>query len=203
MTELAICVPVRDMLHSKFAFCLAELVARLVKDNVSYQLFFQNGSVLPEQRHLLAKSALTANCEQILWLDSDMVFPSNIYQLLSKHNKPVVACYYSTRSEPFRSVAFLDNRDMTKTLTATSGLHSVNSVGMGIMLTSTEVFKNIVAPWFSFRYMSSYDAYLGEDIVFCELLKEYDYDVFVDADASNYCAHLANLEIKIGDIYNV
>ena len=178
MTELAICVPVRDMLHSKFAFCLAELVARLVKDNVSYQLFFQNCSVLPEQRHLLAKSALTANCEKILWLDS-------------------------TRTEPFRSVAFLDNRDMTKTLKEKSGLHSVNSVGMGIMLTSTEVFKNIVAPWFSFKYMSSYDAYLGEDIVFCELLKEYDYDVFVDADTSNYCAHLANLEIKIGDIYNV
>lgn len=203
MTQLAICVPVRDMLHSKFAFCLTELVARLVKDNVSYQLFFQNGSVLPEQRHLLAKSALAANCEQILWLDSDMTFPSNIYQLLSKHNKTVVACYYSTRSEPFRSVAFLDNRDMTKTLTATTGVHSVNSVGMGIMLTSAEVFKRIAAPWFSFRYMPSYDTYLGEDIVFCELLKEYDYDVFVDASASNHCSHLANLEITIGDIYNV
>ena len=200
MTQLAICVPVRDLLHSKFAYCLAELVARLVKDNVTYQLFFQNGSVLPEQRHLLAKLALAANCEQILWLDSDMSFPSNIYQLLAKHNKDVVACYYSTRSEPFRSVAFLDNRDMTKTLLAKSGMHIVNSVGMGIMLTSIDVFKKIPAPWFSFRYLSAYDAYLGEDIVFCELLKEYDYDVFVDADASNYCSHLANLEIKIGDI---
>lgn len=200
---LAICVPVRDTLHSKFAFCLTELVAKLVKDNVSYRLFFQNGSVLPEQRHLLAKSALAADCKQILWLDSDMTFPSNIYQLLAKHNKPVVACYYSTRSLPFRSVAFLDNRDMTKTLTTTSGLHSVASVGMGIMLTHTEVFKNILAPWFSFRYMPSYDSYLGEDIVFCELLKEYDYDVFVDADASNHCSHLANLEIGIGDINDV
>jgi hypothetical protein len=203
MTQLAICVPVRDLLHSKFAFCLAELVARLVKDNVTYQLFFQNGSVLPEQRHLLAKSAMAANCEQVLWLDSDMVFPSNIYQLLSKHNKDAVACYYSTRSEPFRSVAFLDNRDMTKTLLAKSGLHVVNSVGMGIMLTSIDIFKKIPPPWFSFRYLSSYDSYLGEDIVFCELLKEYDYDVFVDADASNHCFHLASLEIKISDICDV
>lgn len=203
MIQLAICVPVRDMLHSKFAFCLSELVTRLVKDNVSYQLFFQNGSVLPEQRHLLVKSAIASNCKQILWLDSDMVFPSNIYQLLSKHNKDIVACYYSTRSEPFRSVAFLDNRDMTKTLTANSGLHSVNSVGMGIMLTSIEVFKQTAAPWFGFKYMPAYNAYLGEDIVFCELLKEYNYDVFVDADTSNYCSHLANLEIKIGDICNV
>lgn len=201
MIQLAICVPVRDTLHSKFAFCLAELTARLVKDNVSYQLFFQNGSVLPEQRHLLVKSALSARCDQILWLDSDMVFPNNIYNLLHKHNKPVVACYYSTRSLPFRSVAFLDNSDMAKTLSAKSGVHSVASVGMGIMLTSTEVFEQIAAPWFGFKYMPSYDAYLGEDIVFCELLKEYDYDVFVDADASNHCAHLANLEIKIGDIH--
>jgi choline kinase len=135
--KLAICVPVRDTVHSTFAYCLNELTSHLVRSNVDYNLFFQNGSVLPEQRTALVSSALNAKCDYILWLDSDMVFPKNLYQRLSSHNYDIVACTYSTRTKPYRNVAFLTH-DFNDRLTASLGVHKVSSVGMGLMLTNID-----------------------------------------------------------------
>ena len=106
---LGICVPVRDICHSNFAFCLSQLTANLVRNHVQYHLFFENGSLIQNQRYQLVLDAQRANCNQILWLDSDMVFPSNIYHTLSAHQKPVVAGTYSTRTQPYRNVAMDEN----------------------------------------------------------------------------------------------
>jgi hypothetical protein len=197
--KLAICVPVRDTVHSKFAYCLTELISYLVKTNVDYVLFFQNGSVLPEQRQALVNSALNSNCSQILWLDSDMVFPKNLYHRLNEHNVNVVACTYSTRTKPYRSVAFLNN-DFHDRLTATMGTHSVSSVGLGLMLTQIDVYRVIQQPWFMFDYNSTYHSYLGEDIYFCQQLTTHGYKILVDVDTSKKCYHLSTSELGITDI---
>jgi hypothetical protein len=52
--KLAICVPARDTVQVGFAKCLANLTARLAKDNVDYELIFNLGSVIPQQRNTLA-----------------------------------------------------------------------------------------------------------------------------------------------------
>jgi hypothetical protein len=193
---LAISVPVRDSVHSGFAFCLSELTSSLTAKQIPYKLFFENGSMLTDQRHRLVRNALRENATQILWLDSDMIFPANTYQVLNQHNKDIVACTYSTRTKPYRNVAYKDDEQLKEN----SGLHSVDSVGMGIMLTSTQVFKTVPAPWFKFIYSYEYDAYVGEDFSFCELAKEYEFDVYVDVDHSKKCAHLGTHANKLDNI---
>lgn len=198
---LAICVPVRDTVHAKFAYCLSELTSYLTRSNINYNLLFQNGSVLPEQRHVLVEAAISANCEQVLWLDSDMVFPKNLYHKLSSYDKNVVACTYSTRTKPYRSVAFVDNNYNEK-LSASFGLHKVSSVGMGLMLVKTEVYKSLTKPWFLFEYYENYNSYLGEDIYFCQQLQLKGFDIYVDIDTSKQCYHLSTTEIGILDIHD-
>jgi choline kinase len=192
--KLAICVPVRDTVHSAFAYCLNELTSHLVRSNVDYNLFFQNGSVLPEQRTALVSSALNAKCDYILWLDSDMVFPKNLYQRLSSHNYDIVACTYSTRTKPYRNVAFLTH-DFNDRLTASVGVHNVSSVGMGLMLTNIDVYRSITKPWFMFDYDVQTSSYLGEDIYFCRRLVDSGYNLYVDVDTSKKCYHLGTVEL--------
>jgi len=199
-TDLVICVPVRDTVTSTFAFDLASLVGHISNKGVSYKLLFQNGSILPDQRTQLVKDALKHNPKHIMFLDSDMAFPAIIYEELVKHNKSVVACTYSTRSQPYRSVAFLDHNNLSARLNKTSGLHLVASVGMGIMLINAEVFKTVNTPWFVFEWNNTYDGFIGEDIYFCKKIKEYDYDVFVDASISNLCGHSASVIKRLTDI---
>lgn len=192
--KLAICVPVRDTVHSKFAYCLSELTSHLVRSNVEYNLFFQNGSVLPEQRNTLVELAINAKCNQILWIDSDMVFPKNLYQKLANHSKDIVACTYSTRTAPYRSVAFLNN-NFNDRLTATIGIHRVSNVGMGLMLTNIEVYNLLPKPWFVFDYDINLNAYLGEDMYFCQKINEHGCDIYVDVDTSKKCYHLGTVEL--------
>ncbi len=196
---LSICVPVRDTVTSEFAYCLAQLTANLSNQNVPFMLFFELGSMLPQQRINLAKKSIEANATQILWLDSDMSFPSSVYHLLNKHKKDIVACTYSTRTPPHKSVAFTNKFDLSNRLEATTGLHKVYSVGMGCMLVNASVFNKLTAPWFEFKYSPRYDHFKGEDIYFCELASDAGYDVYVDADASKYCSHTGQQNFTLED----
>lgn len=199
INDLVICVPVRDTVISTFAFDLASLIGHISKKGITYKLLFQNGSILPDQRTRLVKDALTYNPKHILFLDSDMTFPATIYEELLKHNKHVVACNYSTRSKPYKSVAFLDHNNLSR-LDKKTGLHKVASVGMGIMLIDSEVFKTVNAPWFVFEWNNTHEGYIGEDIYFCKKIYEYDYNVFVDVDISNMCGHSATSIKRLTDI---
>lgn len=201
--KLAICVPTRDTVHSGFTFCLTELVANLVNAKIDYKLYFENGSILPEQRNRLVQSAMLDNCTEILWLDTDMVFPPDVYDKLSKRKRDIVACNYSTRHWPFRSVAFTSDKDLDKRLTKRKGIHEVASVGMGIMLTNIKVFEKLHLPYFSFRFDRKLEQYVGEDIEFCRTARDYDFKIHVDADLSEKCAHLGTAPRRMDMIENV
>jgi hypothetical protein len=84
VNKLSICVPCRDHVNAEFAYCLSELTSELTRQGISYVLRMRKGSMLPEQRAHLAAEALEAKSDHILWLDSDMTFPNDIYNLLLK-----------------------------------------------------------------------------------------------------------------------
>jgi len=197
---LAICVPVRNDVTTGFAYSLAQLTARLSTERQPFMLFFESGSILPDQRQRLVNSALAANCSEILWLDSDMVFPATIYQLLQRHQSPVVACAYSTRTQPYQSTAFTDQFDLSQRLASSTGLHPVYAVGMGCMLTDVSVFKTIPAPWFAFSYDYKTGSYQGEDLGFCKTLAEYGITVYVDVDASQECRHTGVVDLRLSNV---
>ena len=42
---LGICVPVRDTVHTNFAYCLVQLTSYLTKNNIKFNLYFENGKL--------------------------------------------------------------------------------------------------------------------------------------------------------------
>lgn len=197
---LAICVPVRETVTAQFSYSLAQLTAYLSNNKVPFMLYFEHGSILPQQRTNLVESAIKDKCEYILWLDSDMVFPPNTFTELQKHNTDIVACTYVTRTAPHKTVAFVDTDNYDSRLEEKSGTHKVSAVGMGCMLVKTQVFETLPKPWFAFQYLHRYNGFKGEDIVFCESAIEHGYDIYVDVDTSKKVSHTACVNLNLENI---
>lgn len=195
--KLAICIPSRDNVPIGFARSLANLTATLERNNITYDLKIMLGSVLPDLRMNLAYSSLKS--DYILWLDSDMHFPSYTFEKLKSHNKDIVAATYSTRYKPQRSVAFIDQDNIDLRLDQPTGLHEVFAVGMGCMLIKTEILKTMPEPWFKFEWDPITKTYSGEDIFFCRTATEHGYKIFVDADLSNELAHYGTKAYLLGE----
>ena len=82
-------VPTRDTVHSGFAFSLTQLIKTSENAGIETFLFFNSGSVLLSQRENLTKMSLEVESDYILWLDSDMTFPSTTLLRLLSHNKNI------------------------------------------------------------------------------------------------------------------
>lgn len=188
--QLSICVPARDQVHTVFARSLAYLTSRLTAKNIDYELHIVSGSVISQSRTQLANEALESNATHILWLDSDLHFPPTVVEKFFSHNKDIVAATYSTRYQPYQSVAFVDPDDTSKRLSEQRGLHQVWAVGMGCMMVKSHVFEQLPKPWFYHQYNTDTDSFSGEDIWFCNQAKKHNIDVWVDADVSMQLAHI-------------
>lgn len=187
--KIGICVPSHDLVHIGFAKSLSNLTAHLVKSGIEFEPCFGLGTVLSDLRIGIAKYALSKNVDYLMWLDSDMHFPRDTVNRLLEHNKDIVAATYSTRIKPQRSVAFVDENDHDKRLIVKTGLHKVYAVGTGCMLVHRKVFETLPQPWFNHVWNSDTENFSGEDIHFCRLAGEHNFDVFVDVDLSFEVAH--------------
>lgn len=187
---LAICVPSREHVHTAFAACLANLTAHLSEKNVKHTLLMLQGSLLPDQRETLVKQAMQLEATEILWLDSDMIFPRDIYHRLHKHKKDIIACNYATKEKIPKSVAFLDENDSNNRLYKGKGLTEVVAVGMGLMLVQMSVYKDVPQPWFNFFWDNVHERHTGEDIYFAEKVRSLDYKIYVDNDITSKISHL-------------
>jgi hypothetical protein len=198
--RIAICVPVRDNVTATFSYSLAMLMKKCGEGNLKVSIHYNIGSEVAMQRQKLVEEALETNPTHILWLDSDMKFPSDIIHRLLSHNKPVVACNYSTRVEPLSPVAFTSDGDLESRLYKTTGTSNVFAVGLGCMLVNTDVFKDMDLPYFSVTWNEDYTNLVGEDIYFCNKIKEQGYDILVDNDTSQHIAHVGTKAYKLDEI---
>lgn len=180
--NLSICIPARDTVHTGFAKQLSHFTNRLTKQHVNFNLHIVCGSVIVESRTALVREALEHNPTHILWLDSDIHFPSNTFDKLVSHDLDIVAAQYSTRYAPYQTVAFTDPNDINRRLDVSFGLHKVWAVGMGCMLTKAEIYQQLPKPWFNHEYNKSLDTFSGEDIYFCNQAMHHGIDVYVDTD---------------------
>ena len=179
--KLSICVPCRDQVHTLFTRSLVNLTNRLTRKEIDFELHLFAGSVICESRTRLVEEALSVNSDKILFLDSDIQFPSNMIDKLYSHNKDICAATYSTRYEPMQSVAFVDPDNTAKRLKE-NGLHKIWAVGMGCMLIDIDVFHTLPKPWFVHEYNKIDDSFSGEDIYFCNQAMHHGIDVWVDTE---------------------
>lgn len=189
-TKLLVAVPCRDTVHSLFAMSLSELVKTCVLAGIDTHVTYDTSTILLTQRENLANKAVEIKADYLLWLDSDMMFPSTAALRLIAHNKDIVAANYMKRSTPLTTVAYpsLNEWDTWLPLESQEELEVVEGIGMGCMLMRTSILPSITKPWFAFEWENN--AWHGEDFYFQKKLREAGHQIFVDMNLSRQVRHL-------------
>ena len=198
--RVAVLVPVRDQCVSLFAQSLALNIGYIAKHHpeVDACLYFNNGSVIAEQRLGLARLALQDGAHWTIWFDADMRFPKDTIERLLAHKQPIVAANYPTRRMPaIEPTAFVDDESQERvyTLKDSIGLQPVAAVGFGCIAVHRSVFEAMELPWFATPWSEQDMKFeCGEDVYFCRKARAAGFQVLIDHDLSKEIAHVGQME---------
>lgn len=195
--RLVIGGPTRDTVPASFALDLAQLYAHTRERGpwATVEVGFIAATYIHCGREAFLEAVIQQGATHVLWLDTDMTFPPETALRLAMHNRPVVACNYTTRYLPQKFTAFREDEDgliteRVETRDDSSGLESVAGVGMGVMLMRTDVAAHLKRPWFTHVRNPKTGGDVGEDIVFCRALRAAGYPVVIDHDLSKEIGHV-------------
>lgn len=147
--------------------------------------------MLCQNREAMTKTAMQSGCSHILFIDSDMIFPANTLERLLDANKPFVAANCTTRAEPVETVAHtLDGKRLQSW--GKSGLVKVQHVGLAVALIAREVLEPLRQPLFLMDWIPPLQAYCGEDVYFCQKVRQAGFDLWVDHDLSKEIFHIGD-----------
>jgi hypothetical protein len=119
---------------------------------------------IAENRNWLAARALKLECDKLLMIDDDMVFPPETLRVMLSSGKDIVAVPLHTKVLP-RTVTV---EPVEGSLASETRPGEVSRAGTGIMLIDTKVFQDVPQPWFSFEQNEFGMTLEGEDWVFCK-----------------------------------
>ena len=200
--RILIAVPCMDSVPSQFAQSLATL--NKVEECV---VAFQMGSLIYNSRNYLATAAVKMEADYVLWLDSDMVFSSDVLQRLwqDRDKGDIITGVYYRRVEPYKPVLF-SKLEIENDQCQWDGyddfpqdkLFEVAGCGFGCVLTPTSVFVDVIN---KFGNMFSPLAGVGEDLSFCWRARQCGYKIV--ADPTIQLGHVGHYVIDKGfyDVY--
>jgi hypothetical protein len=205
--SVLIAVPSHSFWEADFGMSMLGLVASSVNppegfESLSIGVQNTKGSILPNLRQHLVRKAIEMEATHILFVDSDMTFPSWMLHRLLEARRPVVAANCVTKSLPPSPTARM--RDGTKHGKVLSQLDyrsdtaqeyvGVWRVGTGIMLIETNVFEKLEQPWFPLEWDEELGEVVGEDWGFCKRCEEAGIPIVVDTLLSHTIGHVGRLE---------
>ena len=183
-----IAVPSMDMVPARFA----QSLAMLQKDpDDQCMVAFQIGSLVYNARNSLATIAVQQECDRVLWLDSDMVFSSDILGTLAYTMKStgadIVSGLYFRRVAPFSPVIykrleetedhqseFEDYKDLPK-----ERVFEIAGCGFGCVLMGTDVILSVHE---KYHDMFTPTPGMGEDLAFCYRARQCGYKIVCNQD---------------------
>ncbi len=197
--KIVMVTPCMDMVHTRFFIDAMRLAQRMtyvaMKGGPGFSVLVTQASILSHKRQHLVEQVLEHGwATHILWIDSDMGFEDQNFVLrLLAYDKDIVACACPTKAIPNQSTAVMQrgpNEFEPVSPFTTTGLVPVDFVGMGIMLTSIEVFKKTPSPWFETIYRPERGCYEGEDWYFIRKAREHGFQAYIDAETSQSIEHV-------------
>ena len=183
--KVFIAVPSLDTLPAMFCQSLA-----LLQRAGDTMIGFEVGSLVYNARNNLARQAIKAEVDWVLWLDSDMVFNPDLLQRMLKvcteNDIDFLTALCFRRKPPYTPCLFdrLDKVEKgasyTALLSVPEGRFQVGGCGFAGVLMSTDVLISVSAK-FNGRMFDPMDGF-GEDVAFCWRARQCGYDIWCDSD---------------------
>lgn len=202
--KIAIATPTTTMVNYQYAQSLAGAVGYLSERGYTVDLLFNSGSVLHRQRNNLVRAFFGSenvnDYTHLVWIDSDMIFPTDAVKVLIDHDKDIVGVNYCARQGYPRFTASKDNKPFV-TAPESTGLEKVDVLGLGLVAIKKEVLKKIGYPWFDFITIG--DRIMGEDEYFFSKAASEEYEPWVDQDLSKKVYHIGQtmLDYNFPNLY--
>jgi len=182
--KLGVAIPLYNQVPSVFFKSFINFFVYAVQKH-HIKLFSVDSTAVDVARNVLVEKFLKSNCTHLLFLDSDMVFPPEIVDLLLKHDKDFISALYVLRKAHRPCYRFKDGDNYkAPEKIEPNKLLEVDAVGLGTCLLKRSVLEktssdNDGKPLFKIDYKSRTEIF-GEDVYFCKLAKKSGFKVFVD-----------------------
>lgn len=158
----------------------------------------QGASCLSRARQAGLGQAISSGYTHLLMLDDDMTFPADTVDRLLNHEKPVVAANYCRKlpGKPVPLCMGLDGALLEST--GKTGLEEVGFVGGGVVMVDVAAIKDIPAPHFCVLWDEDRKDYWGEDLFFCDKLRNAGVQIYVDHGLSQLVRHVGDYSYGFG-----
>lgn len=127
-------------------------------------------------RTWLVRYALESGATHLLFVDADMLFPSDVIPKMLAHKKEIVGVKYKKRQFPVEWLL----KPLEGEAESETEAFKVSHVGTGLMLIDLKVFATMPGPWFNFGRDSQGALAMGEDVWFCNSARDAGFDTWVD-----------------------
>lgn len=174
--RVVIGMPATETMKAKTAHAIGCLALHSA-DKILDFLMIQSCDIAAN-RTWLVRQAIAKGATHILFIDTDMLFPSDSLDQLLARGKDIIAANYHKRQFPLQKVAaYFSDTEESETEPFKVGI-----AGTGFMLINLEVFKNpeLDKNWFSFGRNALGEQVIGEDGWMCNTVRAAGYDVWVD-----------------------
>ena len=155
-------------------------------------------SAIDQGRNQMATDALAAGFEELMWVDSDVVFDPGDVERLRRHDLPICCGLYAKKGARTFACNFPQGVRSVK-FGARGGMVEVDGVGFGFTHTRREVYERVAAvdklpvcntkfkermvPYFQPSVVPDGVGgflYLAEDLAFCERARRAGVKIFAD-----------------------
>lgn len=187
--KLLIGIPTLDYMHFEFVQSLTNLIRRLNKDGVDYDIKYINGTLVYAARNKIVLHALEHDFTHVLWIDADMVFTENVVDDLLFCGKDFVSARFNARRKPFIPCQFKKLVPLECVEEYPHEAFRIAGCGFGCVLMTTEVLKDVQRHYGTcFLPMSGF----GEDLAFCVRATEINIPIFCEPSAVvGHVGHIA------------
>lgn len=160
--------------------CLAEMIEFSKHKNLDI-VVSEHGYTVAENRNYIAVQACNNGSDYVLMIDDDMTFKDDILDRLLDNNKDICGVAYHGRGGNDVINAKIGDKILKdEDVKGKKDLMKVSTVGTGVILIKTDVFRKMTQPWFAFKTYDNGACEQGEDWYFCEKAKKYNINTYID-----------------------
>lgn len=153
--------------------------------------FIDSGYTIAENRNYLAAQAVKNDCDYLLMVDDDMLFPPETLKVLLSREKDIIGVPYNVKALPKstderqrHNVTYFPEEPLhpnqVKVEKPLDEPEEVLAIGSGVMLVNVDVFRKLSQPHFTFEMYENGMTKVGEDSCFCYKAAKEGYKIWCE-----------------------